>query len=500
MLDQENNNKGIRPSDVKKLALECKSLNKDLSFESPIISEEKITRNIKVVSDNESLRMQRLFEYTVPADDKRDNLTESVKEKEIYNQIVADIEKEESMISEFEVIEEGIVDVIKNYSKKGLLTFAIVSQLLANNVVNAQQLQDAGVDPAKIEVAMDAEEETKTGRPNYYYWSTVKSIAADANQTEMDEKSGDLNRISHFTFYSSSNEYKFVNVPFKLTTSEDMAGSVKDAHLGYTTNYNKYNTKTHSDTTRGFRNNVSLIGTEDKEVITYTISDYPQQIPNQFNPDGKPLEFLGVQVMGYSPTNKSAFYNNKLANVLHNKQILKPMGTTFIPAHGKKAVIVKAYSAAMVLVYGEYVETPAVPQEDSLNVKFDNAFNYNSTDVKTDSEAYQSEYQKLKDYIQRNPGKKLTIGALGSSSQVPTNYPSLEGPKTIDANQQLAQDRAEAMVKQVMEDLIRDGIDPSVLDVGNIQGKIGSIEYANDAWDVEKYAPEQFVQLIINSK
>jgi len=72
------------------------------------------------------------------------------KEKLVCTQIMEEIRKKRSSLNEAALIEEGIVDTIKSYATKGLLTAAVISTLLANNV-NAQQLMAAGVPKEKIE-------------------------------------------------------------------------------------------------------------------------------------------------------------------------------------------------------------------------------------------------------------------------------------------------------------------------------------------------------------
>lgn len=90
--------------------------------------------------------------YLITEEQFKSLLETKKQEKLISTQIIEEIRKKRSTLNEAELIEEGIVDTIKNYAKKGLLTTAVISTLLANNV-NAQQLMAAGVPQDKIEMA-----------------------------------------------------------------------------------------------------------------------------------------------------------------------------------------------------------------------------------------------------------------------------------------------------------------------------------------------------------
>jgi hypothetical protein len=79
-------------------------------------------------------------------------------EKNTVNRILEDIERAEKSLNEGVLLNESIVDTIKKYAKKGLLTTAVVASLLGSGKVNAQQLQQAGVEQNKIEQAMSQED------------------------------------------------------------------------------------------------------------------------------------------------------------------------------------------------------------------------------------------------------------------------------------------------------------------------------------------------------
>lgn len=79
------------------------------------------------------------------------------KEANVVKKILEDIKRAENSLNESEILNEAIVDTIRRYFKKGLLTTAVIASLLANNV-QAQQLAQAGVPQHKIEQAQSQEQ------------------------------------------------------------------------------------------------------------------------------------------------------------------------------------------------------------------------------------------------------------------------------------------------------------------------------------------------------
>ncbi len=63
----------------------------------------------------------------------------------IYNKICEDINHINNINEIDNLITEGVTDVLKKYLKRGLLTAGVISMLLSNNVVSAQDLTSAGV-------------------------------------------------------------------------------------------------------------------------------------------------------------------------------------------------------------------------------------------------------------------------------------------------------------------------------------------------------------------
>lgn len=79
------------------------------------------------------------------------------KEATVIKKILENIRRAENSLNEGEMLNEAIVDTIRRYFKKGLLTTAVIASLLANNV-QAQQLAQAGVPQQKIEQALNQEQ------------------------------------------------------------------------------------------------------------------------------------------------------------------------------------------------------------------------------------------------------------------------------------------------------------------------------------------------------
>jgi len=82
-------------------------------------------------------------------------LEKKKEENKIFKQICEELNKKRSQLTEGTQLNEGIIDTIKSYMKKGLLTATLVASLLSANQVNAQQLQQAGVPKATIEQGIE---------------------------------------------------------------------------------------------------------------------------------------------------------------------------------------------------------------------------------------------------------------------------------------------------------------------------------------------------------
>ena len=479
------NNK-ITPSDVKRLADKCKTIAESLNFENPIIKD-KINESRNVIKPmEESKRYINLFEYSVPSDDERDNLKEVSSEGEVYKQIVADLEKELNTIAEVEVLEEGILDVLRNYAGKKLLTVAIIAQLLSTGKVTAQQLTDAGVESEKIEVAMDKVENDKQGRPVYFNFSSVKAWAYQG------EKEYEVYQGYDLVTYQNSSSHKFINVPYRLRTSEEMAKTSEHYGMGNVMNYNLYKYDDVSDTTAGYGTDFYIIGNESKDKITYTVSDYPMEISVG---DGDTLVFKGAQVAEGGTLGKSSFVNTS-KGVEAARVGAK---NTFYNLEGKKWFGIKANSASIVLVYGK-ASDKQIKAPKALEKKSSSLFSYNSVKVNTSNPEYQEMLEEIfkmitTDSIRDNFDFKLDV--IGSSSQVPTNYPELSGEKTIEKNKQLAFDRSKALGIQLLKDLKAKGVDVSSIKKGKVDGVIGDTEYQNDPGNYSRYSSDQYAGYIL---
>ena len=69
----------------------------------------------------------------------------------IVNEIASEIDSYKKNLNESIQLNEAIVDVLKKYVKRGLLTGAVLSSLLTNNIATANDLISAGVPKDKIE-------------------------------------------------------------------------------------------------------------------------------------------------------------------------------------------------------------------------------------------------------------------------------------------------------------------------------------------------------------
>ncbi len=74
LMSSETMEKRIKPSDIKKMAEICKKINKSLNFDNPIIEGKQLTK--------ESKRFKKLFEYSIPNDEKRSTMKDSAVKKD----------------------------------------------------------------------------------------------------------------------------------------------------------------------------------------------------------------------------------------------------------------------------------------------------------------------------------------------------------------------------------------------------------------------------------
>jgi hypothetical protein len=86
------------------------------------------------------------------------SLIEQKRTKKIVNRILEEIERNKKNLNEGVMLNEALVDTLRKYLKKGLLTTAVIGSLLASNKVNAQDLLQAGVSPNQIEIAQQGEQ------------------------------------------------------------------------------------------------------------------------------------------------------------------------------------------------------------------------------------------------------------------------------------------------------------------------------------------------------
>jgi hypothetical protein len=79
------------------------------------------------------------------------HITNKKQTEKVYNDIVNEIREYNLYLNESIQLNEAVVDVLKKYVKKGLMTTALISSLLSNNIVSANDLQYAGISEDKIE-------------------------------------------------------------------------------------------------------------------------------------------------------------------------------------------------------------------------------------------------------------------------------------------------------------------------------------------------------------
>jgi outer membrane protein OmpA-like peptidoglycan-associated protein len=92
-----------------------------------------------------------------------------------YKLIVNELQLNQSLLSEGVVINEGVVDILKKYASKGLITAGILASLLISNQANAQDLKDAGIDRNKIENAIkDLENNPELQKLESKFLNTLK--------------------------------------------------------------------------------------------------------------------------------------------------------------------------------------------------------------------------------------------------------------------------------------------------------------------------------------
>jgi len=80
------------------------------------------------------------------------SLVEKKRDDKIAKQILEELDRNKKNLHEGKILNEAIVDTLKKYAMRGLLTVGVLSTLLANNV-SAQDLEQAGVPENQIEIA-----------------------------------------------------------------------------------------------------------------------------------------------------------------------------------------------------------------------------------------------------------------------------------------------------------------------------------------------------------
>ena len=96
--------------------------------------------------------MTKLKKYIISENQYNKLIEIKKKEKILAEKLIEDINKRKNNINESTILNEAIVDVLKKYFRKGLLTTAVISSLLSNNV-DAKDLISAGVSQNEIDNA-----------------------------------------------------------------------------------------------------------------------------------------------------------------------------------------------------------------------------------------------------------------------------------------------------------------------------------------------------------
>ena len=96
--------------------------------------------------------MTKLKKYIISENQYNKLIEIKKKEKILAEKLIKDINKRKKYINESAIMNEAIVDVLKKYFRKGLLTTAVISSLLSNNV-DAKDLISAGVSQNEIDNA-----------------------------------------------------------------------------------------------------------------------------------------------------------------------------------------------------------------------------------------------------------------------------------------------------------------------------------------------------------
>jgi len=84
-------------------------------------------------------------------------LVNKKKTLKVANQILEELERNRKNLNEGVMLNEAVVDTLRKYVKRGLLTVGVITTLLANNV-SAQDLMTAGVSPNQIRVAQQGQQ------------------------------------------------------------------------------------------------------------------------------------------------------------------------------------------------------------------------------------------------------------------------------------------------------------------------------------------------------
>lgn len=126
----------------------------------------------------ENYNSNDMKKYTI-TEDQHKYLVDKARTNSIVEALTKEITQVRNNLNEEDLITEAVSDVLKKYYKKGLLTTAVLTTLLANNVVNAQDLNRAGIKTDSIETV----DQNQTFSHDQIQNELVKVLQKDSPQT-----------------------------------------------------------------------------------------------------------------------------------------------------------------------------------------------------------------------------------------------------------------------------------------------------------------------------
>jgi len=130
-------------------------------------------------------------------------------------------------------------------------------------------------------------------------------------------------------------------------------------------------------------------------------------------------------------------------------------------------------------------KTPVVSEQPMAEYK--KSFGYNKNIVTTSEKDFKNVLKEVKSLLTKENTVKIIFEIYASASTVPT--------KTYETNENLAQLRANNMMKTLLKEFDADSKLLSRINVVIKEAAVKGPSYDNDARDTEKYAPYQYVEI-----